>query len=264
MNKRNIWIGVGLIVMLLLIGGGLAYFRVQAWMDLPDLAISYQTVQTPRPEGSVCAGEGAEGPRIAKEILNLETDVIYVGGGPDAMPDEVWADYSFRLPLLKNSTRELLFDESCFFRSPGVDPACEGDACFTVEEIVGYSWLALTVVEGQSCYPDPSGCRADVVDPGYLSITTIAKCHEITYSGPTIYVLSDGLGNEAVMHATATGTPDIDHVALPEGWTLEARQIDAPFTILPFGGGTECHYNIIRDNLVQSYHQFAYAEERYP
>jgi hypothetical protein len=34
--------------------------------------------------------------------------------------------------------------------------------------------------------------------------------------------------------------------------------------LLPFGGGDDCYYNVIRDNLVQSYHQIAYAADVYP
>jgi hypothetical protein len=127
-----------------------------------------------------------------------------------------------------------------------------------------YTWLKLTTVIGQDCFPDASGCSGDRVEPGYVSITTIAKCHQIRYDGPLIYELSDGQGNRYVMHATATGTPDIEGVELPAGWTVSARTIDEPLELLPFGGETDCYYNIVRDNLVQSYHQFAYAADLYP
>jgi hypothetical protein len=37
-----------------------------------------------------------------------------------------------------------------------------------------------------------------------------------------------------------------------------------PLELLPFGGGDACYYNIVRDNRVQSYHQYRYAKEWYP
>ncbi|MCA9912829.1 MAG: hypothetical protein KC496_05755, partial [Anaerolineae bacterium] len=202
-------------------------------------------------------------PATAKEIINLETGEIFVGGGDNEMPDDVWLSHNFRLPILQNSTRNLMFDETCFFRSPNADEDCSGtDECFTTQEIDGYSWYLLTYNMGQDCFPDASGCHEDVVEPGYVSITTIDKCQQVTFSGSEIYVLSDGQGNRFVMHANASGTPDLNP-DLPVGWTLEAVQIDEPLVLLPFGGD-HCYYNIVRDNLVQAYHQFEYAGDVYP
>ncbi len=263
MTRNNLLSIGGVIVAIIAVGAFLVFSYVQSLMAFKPLTISYATVQTVMPEGAACAGGSSESTGVAKEILNLDSDDIYVAGSTNPMPDDVWADYGFRLPILKNSTRNLMFDGSCFFRSPDADPACSGDACFTIEEIVGYTWLKLTTVAGQSCFPDPAGCHADVVEPGYVSINTIAKCHRIVYDGPVIYELSDGQGNRYVMHATADGTPNLDPV-LPEGWTVTERTITEPLVLLPSGGGTDCYYNIVRDNLVQSYHQYEYAGERYP
>jgi hypothetical protein len=102
-----------------------------------------------------------------------------------------------------------------------------------------------------------------VVNPGYVSINTIDKCQRMQYDGPSIYELSDGQGNLYVMHAADDGTPDLSPT-LPEGWTLTERTLEEPLVLLPFGGGNSCYFNIIRDNLVQSYHQYAYAGEQYP
>jgi hypothetical protein len=138
-----------------------------------------------------------------------------------------------------------------------------GAACFTIDELLGYTWLKLTTVVGNSCFPDTAGCSGDQVKAGYVSINTIAKCHRLVYPGPTIYELADGKGNRYVMHATATGKPDLT-ATLPAGWTLTARDISEPLTLLPFGGGDSCYYNVIRDNLVQSYHQVAFSGVQYP
>jgi hypothetical protein len=263
MNRRTVLIVLG--VMLVIVAGGAAvgFSYVQSLIAPKPLTIRYATVQTLMPEGAACAGDSDESPGVAKEILNLETDYIFVGGGSNGMPDDVWANYTFRLPLFKNSTRNLMFNGSCFFRSPDAPADCEGSSCFTIETINDYTWLKLTQIIGQSCYPDPSGCSSDVVNPGFVSVNTIAKCHRIIYDGPVVYELSDGEGNLFVMHATATGTPDLTP-QLPDGWTVTKREISAPLVVLPFGGGEACYYNIVRDNLVQSYHQYAYGQAEYP
>jgi hypothetical protein len=262
-NRKWVLRIVTVIGVVVVIAGIAIYSYVQSLMAFKPLEISYATVQTAMPADALCAGGRSESTGIAKEILNLETDVIYVAGGSNPMPDAVWQEARFSLPLLKNSTRNLLFNGSCFFRSPGASADCAGDECFTMSEIDGYSWLALTTIEGQSCFPDPSGCSGDTVQPGFVSVNTIAKCHRIVYDGPVIYELSDGQGNRYVMHASATGTPDLTP-SLPEGWTLTEREISEPLVLLPFGGGEDCYYNIVRDNLVQSYHQIAYSGPVYP
>lgn len=263
MTRRTLLMAGGAVVAVIALAAVLMLTYIRELTALKPLEISYSTEQTLMPEGASCAGGSDESTGVAKEIFDLETDYIYVAGGTNAMPDDVWADYRFGLPILKNSTRNLLFNGSCFFRSPDVPATCSGDDCFSIVELVGYTWLNLTQVVGQSCFPDASGCSGDVVEAGYLSINTIAKCHHIVYDGPTIYELSDGQGNLYVMHATDDGTPTLDP-ELPDGWTITERQIDEPLVLQPFGGGTDCYYNVVRDNLVQSYHQYQYAGDIYP
>ncbi|MFZ4814937.1 MAG: hypothetical protein ACOYL5_10395 [Phototrophicaceae bacterium] len=263
MNRRTLLIAGGALLAVVLVAGLLVFNYVQSLLAFEPLTISYATVQTNMPENAACAGGSGESTGIAKEIINLDTNFIYVAGGDQAMPDDVWADYNFRLPILQNSTRNLMFQGSCFFRSPGASATCTGEDCFIMEEINGYNWLALTLVEGQSCFPDAAGCSGDVVNPGYVSITTIAKCHRLVWEGPVIYELTDAEGNLYVMHATATGTPDLNPT-LPDGWSLAERTLSEPLVLLPFGGGDECHYNVLRDNLLQSYHQYTYAAAQYP
>jgi hypothetical protein len=263
MKRRNVLIIAGIVLVIVVIGAVVGFSYLQSLLAPKPLDITYSTEQIALPEVYSCAGGREDSPGIAKEILNLETDDIFVAGGTNAMPDDVWQNYSFRLPIVQNSTRNLMFNGSCFFRSPDVPVDCEGEACFTIETIVDYTWLKLTTIVGQSCFPDANGCSGDVVNAGYVSINTIAKCHHIVYDSDVIYELSDGNGNLYVMHATATGTPDLN-AALPTGWTLTERPLDEPLVLLPFGGGDNCYYNVVRDNLVQSYHQYAYSGETYP
>lgn len=263
MKRSTVRMIVGGVVILLAVGGLLIWNQLQQILAPPTLTVSYATVRSELPPNVSCAGGSTESGGIAKEILNLETDDIFVAGGSNPMSDEVWENYNFRLPILQNSTRNLMFQGSCFYRSPDVPSDCEGDACFSISEIADHTWLKLTTLVGVSCFPSEAGCSGETVEAGYVSINTIAKCHQITYEAGTIYELSDGTGNVYVMHATATGTPDLN-AALPDGWTLNAREISEPLVLLPFGGGNDCYYNVLRDNLVQSYHQIAYAGERYP
>jgi hypothetical protein len=227
-----------------------------------DPNFSFSTAPSPRPTSSACIG-GA-GATVAKEMINIRTFEIVLGGGANAMSDEDWAEFRPRLPWMKNSTRFLLFDDSCFFRSPGAPADCTGDECITFMEIFDHSWLLLTTLDNATCLPDASGCPADEVRPGFMSVSSIDKCQQLTFNGPTIYELSDPAGNRYVMHATATGTPDIGTVQLPAGWQLAEKSIGEPFVIEPVGGGEACYYNILRDNLLQSYHQYVYVGERWP
>ncbi len=264
MKRRTLLIASGIFLAIALIAGLVALSYVQRLMAPKPLTITYSTEQTIMPADAACAGGSDKSIGVAKEVFNLETKDIYVAGGANPMPDAVWADYHFWLPYLKNSTRHLLFDGSCFFRSPDAPADCTGDACFNFATIVDYSWLKLTTVVGNSCFPDASGCSGDQVNPGYVSINTIAKCQRVVFEGPIIYELADGKGNRYVMHATMTGVPDVTGPTLPAGWTLTERTIDEPLVLLPFGAGDNCYYNVVRDNLVQSYHQYVYASEQYP
>jgi hypothetical protein len=227
-----------------------------------DPNFTFATAPSPRPEGSACIGRA--GATIAKELINIRTFDIVLGGGANPMPDDVWADFRPRLPWMKNSTRFLLFDDSCFFRSPGAPATCVGDDCTIFVEEFAHTWLLLTRLVNVACLPDPSGCSGDAVAPGFVSVSTIDKCQQLTFNGPTIYELSDPAGNRFVMHATATGTPDVTGPQLPLGWQLQALTIAEPLVIEPVGGGANCYYNIVRDKLVQSYHQYVYAEPQWP
>jgi hypothetical protein len=227
-----------------------------------DPNFSFETTLSARPAGSACIGR--EGATVAKELINVRTFEIVLGGGANPMPDDEWADFRPRLPWLKNSTRFLLFDDSCFFRSPGGPPDCSGADCTIFREEFGHTWLLLTTMANITCYPDPSGCTNDTVAPGYLSFNTIDKCQQLTFNGPTIYELSDPVGNRFVMHATGTGTPELAAVQLPAGWQLTEVSLSEPLVIEPVGGGSACYYNIVRDNLVQSYHQYVYAAAQWP
>ena len=95
-----------------------------------------------------------------------------------------------------------------------------------------------------------------------MVIKTIQKCHTVLFTD-SIFQLSDNKGNYYVMHATENGKVDTT-VSLPRGWTLKKMILKEPLIISPFGGGNECYYNIVGDNLGQGYHQYIFAGKYYP
>jgi hypothetical protein len=256
MNKQTILIAILAIVVL--VGAGI-YAYIQRTLSFDEPPTYDASVISGKPEGATCLGAGID-PGLAIELLDLEKDVVYLSGGENPISEATWDSTQVRFPHMKNSKRYILFDSTCFFRSPDEPAECQGEACFVFEEIYGHSWFQMVRIAGQRCYPDAEGCESDVVKPGYVSITTIEKCQENTFAGPTINVLSDGQGNRYVMHATDDNQPDIEGVPLPEGWTLSVVELDAPLTLQPRGEG-HCYYNIVRDANLQSYHQYVFAQE---
>ncbi|MBX3010939.1 MAG: hypothetical protein KF832_05505 [Caldilineaceae bacterium] len=251
---------VGLLVVIGLIGGG--YLYVQQLITLPPLPSYDTTIISGKPAAASCINKGGKAP-LAIELIDLGADVVYLAGGANPISEATWDTTTVRFPQMKNSKRYLLFDDSCLYRSPDKPATCQGEACSTFVELYHHTWFLLNRLAGQQCYPATKGCYQDGVEAGYLSITTIDKCQELTWNGPTIYVLDDHQGNRYIMHATATGTPDLAQVVLPMGWTVRAETISTPLTIQPRGAG-HCYYNIVRDNLVQSYHQYSFADTTFP
>lgn len=212
------------------------------------------------PDGAECRQVTGAVDGVAVELLDLGADEVYLADGDDPISREEFAQTSVRFPQTKNSERFVLFDSTCFHRTYSAPADCAGAGCFEIREFFDHTWVTLNQISGQACVPDPDGCDGDVVAPGYVSITVIDKCQDLTFSGPTINVLADGRGNEYVMHATATGAPDLTRPALPPGWSLQERPVDEPLELSPRGTDGRCYYPILRDDTLQSYHQFRYAE----
>ncbi len=122
-----------------------------------------------------------------------------------------------------------------------------------------YSWLGLATDEAIDVIPKDAKSGGKNPEPGSLFLRTILK-PQINIWTEEIYQLTDGEGNYFVMHATETGTPDLNAV-LPEGWTLELVKIEEPLIITPTVDG---YYNLIIDNLGQGYHQYIYADDTFP
>lgn len=205
--------------------------------------------------------ECGEKPAIAKEVMVPRTRSVVVAAGADPISDAEWVDYSPSLLRVKNSTRHLLFSDSCFWRSPGTPADCAGESCRTITEFDGHTWMDMSQIIGMSCVGGDD-CDPQAVAPGDLAVVVTAKCHRITFTGEAFLLRGPG-GEQAVMHATPDGQPTTD-VPLPPGWTLTREALPEPLVLLPFGAGDDCYYNIIRDARGQSYHQFGYAGPTWP
>ncbi|MEZ4868306.1 MAG: hypothetical protein R3C14_43660 [Caldilineaceae bacterium] len=264
MNRRNIIIGAVVVVAVIAL---VAYFVLQSltirFPTSAEAGVSFETVASVRPEGSTCVNKAGEQEGIAKEMISTEDFVVSLAYGNNPISDAAWADYTPSSPYRKNLNRDTLFSDHCFYRSPDAPVGCAGESCSIMREVDGYTWMELSAVVSQDCFANEgASCSPSGVDAGAISVTVTRKCHQIIYTDE-IYQLADPAGNLYVMHATATGTPDLNP-ALPDGWTLQRMELDAPLEILPFGGGDNCYHNVLRDNLGQGYHQYVFAADHYP
>jgi len=223
--------------------------------------VSYETVESPWPIHPICLNPQVRA-GIAKEILDAKLMTVVIASGPREISDAEWSAYKPSFPNQKNSDRHLLFSASCFARSPGAPADCKGDDCRQMVDLDDYSWTALSKLDAVDCIPKNSSCNPGKVKAGEIAIVVSEKCHELTCEGEQVFLFGPS-GEKAIMHATATGMPTMD-VQLPRGWHLTKETLAHPLVIRPFGGGTKCYYNIIRDNLAQSYHQIHYGKPYYP
>ena len=226
-----------------------------------EAKLSYSTEVSPWPAAPTCLNPSVM-TGIAKEVLNGSRREVVIAGGANPISDEKWASYTPSLGNQKNSDRHTLFTTSCFSRSPGKPADCTGDGCRDIIDMDGYTWVGLSKIDAADCVPGPSNCSSTAAKAGGLLVVVTEKCHELVFEGEVIFLRGPN-GEKAIMHATADGNPTTD-VPLPAGWTLSKETLAAPLTVHPFGGGSACFYNIIRDSKQQSYHQLTYAAPQYP
>lgn len=196
----------------------------------------------------------------AKEIINQQEKLVVISGGSNPIPLATWDSFQPSFPYAKNIDRYLLFQKTFLYRSPNTKVSCTGNDCITQREYKGYTWIELAKSVCVSYIGGKSG-NILLPDKGRLVVKPIQKC-QILYFQDSIYQLTDNQGNYYVMHAYNSGSPDTT-VVLPSGWSLKQITLSAPLTISPFGGGDNCYYNIVGDNLGQGYHQYIYADKTY-
>lgn len=197
---------------------------------------------------------------FAKELINQKEMIVVISGGRNPIPLNKWEDFKPSFPFTKNIDRHLLFQQTAFYRSPNTNVNCIESDCIKQSEYKNYTWVEIA----KPICVDFVGGKTDILKPekGHLVIKTIQKCQTVMFVD-SIFQLTDNKGNYYVMHATETGKADTT-ANLPSGWTLKKVILKEPLIISPFGGGNECYYNIIGDNLGQGYHQYIFADSVYP
>ncbi|TAE59951.1 MAG: hypothetical protein EAZ89_01945 [Bacteroidetes bacterium] len=227
-----------------------------------EIGLSFSTQASVLPDSLVCLNS-KQGSGFAKELMNPKEKLVVISGGTNPIPEGEWESFNPPGFWQKNIDRFVLFQSSCFYRSPGRPVACKDAECQSIVEISDYTWIGLADIVAVDFVPeeDNSG-NPQKTAPGELSLKVIAKCHILTYENE-IYDLTDPKGNHYVMHATETGTPDLN-VTLPEGWTLSKVTLTAPLEVTPRGGGDECYHVIVGDHLGQGYHQYVFVDDIYP
>jgi len=209
--------------------------------------------------------------------------------GDNEIPDDVWPDYTPPLPYLKNTTRNLQFNESQFIASPGA-PIGTTTYVATPDD---YTWAFMSEAintmwpydaadyEGlpaQSSYH--AGNFVITPPPDVVKVTANYKGQNLRFwanengvepgSADAVpldrYFVTDPWGNEYIMHASGQNDPSqvasaFEAAVLPEGWTKEVRQLSENLTLHPAEGADGTfHYVVIRDSADNSYHQITWSD----
>lgn len=208
--------------------------------------------------------------------------------GDTEVPDDVWPDYEPPQPYLKNTTRNLQFNESSFIASPG-EP--DGVTRY-VTTSDGYTWAAMSSAKS-AMWPyrrsDYTGLPAvNAYYAGNLVTTPLAGVVKVTanFKGQymkfwanedgvppdtpgavplDLYFVVDEWGNEYIMHASGELDQDevgaaFDAAVLPPGWKKSIRQLDEDLILRPAKGADgSYHYLIFRDSADNTYHQIGWS-----
>ncbi len=209
--------------------------------------------------------------------------------GDNEIPAELWPDYVIDPPYIKNTTRNLEFNESQFIASPG-EPLGSTSYITTPD---GYTWAFMSEAIN-TMWPynqaDYEGIAAQssfhagnfVIQPlpGVVKVTANFKGQNLKFwanengvapGTPDAvpldrYFVSDQWGNEYIMHASGESDPSqvasaFEASVLPEGWTKEVRQLSEDLILTPAEGADGTfHYVVIRDSADNTYHQLKWSD----
>lgn len=214
----------------------------------------------------------------------------YKSSGDNPVPEDVWfgdadtAPYQPPSPYIKNSTRNLQFNESLFLASPGQPDGVT--SYITTSD--GYTWGAMSSAQN-AMWPfsvaDYAGSRPPITNTyaagnwvltppeGVVKVTANFKGQSMKFyaedatTGAVLdrYFITDAWGNEYIMHASSFASAEevraaFDRAILPEGWTKEIRHLSADFILEPAraSDGTY-HYLVLRDSADNGYHQVSWS-----
>jgi hypothetical protein len=227
------------------------------------------------------------------DIASVMTDPskpvkTYKSSGGNPIPDDEWPDYTPPLPYIKNTTRNLQFNESQFLASPG-EPLGSTRYVTTSD---GYTWGAMSEAINALWPYDPSrytgpsatnqyfaGNLEVTPGPGIVKITANYKAQNMKFwaneggaapGSPGAvplerYFITDQWGNEYVMHASgefdrAAVAAAFERAVLPPGWTKSVETLRRDLVLRPaVGSDGSYHYLVLRDSADNTYHQIGWS-----
>jgi hypothetical protein len=213
----------------------------------------------------------------------------YKSAGDNPVPDNVWPSYELSPPFIKNTTRNLQFNESAFLASPGAPIGVT--SYITTPD--GYTWAAMSEAINAlwpydpAAYGPPSNTNAYFAGnfevtppPGVVKITANYKGQNMkfwAYAGGAApgrgsvaldrYFITDEWGNEYIMHASGESDPaDVraafERAVLPAGWRKSVRRLGQDLVLRPAesdDSDARFHYLVIRDSADNTYHQIGWS-----
>ncbi|TVQ83838.1 MAG: hypothetical protein EA400_18480 [Chromatiaceae bacterium] len=234
----------------------------------------------------------------AREIINIASVLsgrpdlpvqTYKSAGDNPVPDDVWPSYELSLPFLKNTTRNLQFNESAFLASPGAPIGVT--SYITTPD--GYTWAAMSEAINAlwpydpAAYDPPSSINTYFAGnfevtppPGVVKVTVNYKGQNMkfwAYAGGAApgrgsvaldrYFVTDEWGNEYIMHASgerdaADVRAAFDRAVLPPGWKKSIRRLGRDLVLRPAVSddpNARFHYLVIRDSADNTYHQVGWS-----
>ena len=210
-----------------------------------------------------------------------------------SMSADEWEDYEPPEGYLKNSTRNLQFNQSHFLNSPGesagvVSYISTADQPDTPQ---GYTWASMSKVVNAMWPYDSSQyegiSRKDAFYAGALTLTPPPGVVKMTINEKPQYMkfwahqdqdsdserlqryqIFDPWGNGYFMHASGNEDPadvkkSFKQADLPAGWSKKILKLKKDFVLEPAfsetGGEGRYNYNLIRDSSDNAYHQFKWS-----
>jgi len=213
--------------------------------------------------------------------------------GDTEVPDELWeSGYVPPPPFIRNTTRNLQFNEQIFIASP---ESPDGVTTYASTSD-GYTWGAMSqAINAMWPYNAADYANSDIPltrinayyagnfvttpPPGVVKVTANYKAQDMKFwanqdgvapgtAGAIAldrYIITDQWGNRYIMHASGqadqadVGTA-FDAAVLPEGWSKTVIQLDDDLILNPAKGSDgKYHYLVFRDSADNTYHQIYWS-----
>jgi hypothetical protein len=206
---------------------------------------------------------------------------VYLADGSNPIDAEEWATYTPPPGYVKNSPRNLQFNQSTFISSPD---STTGQTYITTSD--GYTWLYIAKTVSANWpfepadYPNAdytSGYEAaalEITPPdGVIKWTTNTKNQQITWDARTAegqrierYFVRDPWGDRFIMQASGVDDPaqvrsNFLSAVLPKGWTRSIGFLRHNLTTLPaYNADGTPNYYLFRDSADDSFQQISWGK----